>query len=67
MHSDLGLMVEHIIELVVNNPVVEQFCVSKANLFVGRKCGDTEDVIDWEWWGAHNKVLSELLAAAANL
>jgi hypothetical protein len=64
--SDLDLVVEHIIELVVNSPVAAEYCIGKANLLVGRLCLDTEEAIDWEWWRAHNKALTELLAAAAN-
>lgn len=60
------LVVEHVIEMLLNDPLVSKFCIAKADLVVGRKCCDTDEICDVEWWNTHNDAMIELLTSAAS-
>ncbi|SOE08617.1 hypothetical protein SAMN05877838_0343 [Hoeflea halophila] len=60
-----GLVVEHVIEMLLNDPLVAQHCIANADLAVGRPCSDTDEICDVEWWNSHNKTMVALLDTVA--
>ncbi len=57
---------EHVVELLMNDPIVWNYCKSIANLKLQRSCRDSEEYCDLDWWNAHNNALFELLSDAAS-
>ena len=55
----------HLVELLMNDPIVSKYCTHSANHELHRPCKDDEEYCDVDWWEAHNRALSDLLSDAA--
>jgi len=61
-----SLVVEHVVDVLLNDPVSSRFCIDTADRILGRPCCSANEVGDVEWWNAHNEVMIELLTAVSN-
>ena len=61
-----NMVVEHLVEVLLHDPIASQFCITSANRALSRPCSDSEDAYDVDWWDAHNRAMFELLTTAAN-
>ncbi|SOE08609.1 hypothetical protein SAMN05877838_0333 [Hoeflea halophila] len=58
--------VEHLKELVLNDPIISSFCITSTDQIVGRPCGFDDEVEDQVWWRVHNELMVDLLDSVAH-